>query len=177
MSGHCHILTRYLCSVPVICLPTQDQASISPDTRLPSPARLSQVRPLHVSASSSEKLSWSWHRNIESWGRSLVWLTWVCDHKLPDSETPRKMEAPATPQMTRVPREQTVMLSYVSWLRDQNILSTIYEIHSCQEISHTQHIATASWLRCCEHSLAPHYQYHLSVTTYLPSCPHIHCRH
>ena len=52
-----HILTRYLVSVSVICLPTQLQASVSPDTRLPSPARLSQVSPLQVSASRREKLS------------------------------------------------------------------------------------------------------------------------
>ena len=38
-------------------------------------------------------------------------LAWVCDQRLPDWETPRKMAAPATPQMTRVPREHTVMLS------------------------------------------------------------------
>ena len=38
-------------------------------------------------------------------------LAWTCDHKLPDCEMPRKMATPATPQMTRLPREQTVMLS------------------------------------------------------------------
>ena len=146
-----HILTRYLVSVSVICLPTQLQASVSPDTRLPSPARLSQVSPLQVSASRREKLSWSWHRDIVtlSW-HVWWWPTWVCDHRLPDCETPRKMEAPATPQMTRVPREQTVMWSSVSWLNDQNMLS---EYYGSQLPAVIRNIA-ASWLMCGP-SLAP----------------------
>ena len=55
----------------------------------------SQVRPLQVSVSSSLKVSRS----------CLCWLG------PPDWEMPRKTAEPATPQMTRLPREQMEMVS------------------------------------------------------------------
>ena len=49
----------FCCGPPLICLPTQDQTSSSVEASVPAPAAVSHVRPLHVSVSSSENVSWS----------------------------------------------------------------------------------------------------------------------
>ena len=56
-----YILTLYFCCGPplLICLPTHDQTSSRVEASVPAPAAVSQVRPLHVSVSSSENVSWS----------------------------------------------------------------------------------------------------------------------
>ena len=56
-----HILTLYFCCGPplLICLPTHDQTSSRVEASVPAPAAVSHVRPLHVSVSSSENVSWS----------------------------------------------------------------------------------------------------------------------